>query len=257
MTKARTLDQFYQNMAVPEACALGKRLYKKQFYENGQLNAADKKAFVEDIDEIEWRYTLKPLTINISKLEDETHEYLEIAVLQVLLNAIERSARVAAAMQKAIPYPVLIIFVCGDQLAMNVAEKRINRADSNKIVVEAIHDTGWISLNAPNPLQEAFLTEFSIINFSYRNFFTFYQDMVKRIVALNCAVHTGHYSLNAATDGKNQDRLKNLLQLEKLELEKSQIRNKLKKEKNLSKQVQWNSQIRQITDRIEAIKKEI
>jgi radical SAM superfamily enzyme YgiQ (UPF0313 family) len=257
MTTTMTLDQFYQNMAVPEACDLGKRLYKKQFYENGQLNAADKKAFVEDIDGIEWRYTLKPSTINIPKLEDETHEYLEVAVLQVLLNTIERSSRIAAAMQKAIPYPVLIIFVYGDQLAMNVAEKRINRADSNKIVVETIHDTGWIPFNDPNPLQEAFLKEFSIINFSYRDFFAFYQDMVKRIVALNCAVHTGHYSLNAEIDGKNQNRLQGLRQLEKLELERSQIRNKLKKEKNLSKQVQWNTQIKQITDQIETIKKEL
>ena len=33
MTKAMTLKQFYQNMAVPESCALGKRIYKKQFYE--------------------------------------------------------------------------------------------------------------------------------------------------------------------------------------------------------------------------------
>lgn len=244
-------------MAVPEACGLGKRLYKKQFYENGQLNSSDKKAFVEDIDEIEWRYTLKPSTINIPKLEDETHEYLEIAVLQVFLNAIERSSRIAAAMQKAIPYPVLIIFVCGDRLAINVAEKRINRADSNKIVVEAIHDTGWISLNAPNPLQEIFLNDFSIGNFSYRDFFAFYQDMVKRIVALNCAVHTGHYSLETGMDGRDQGRVHGLRQVEKLELEKSQIRNKLKKEKNLSKQVQWNTQIRQITDRIEAIKKEM
>ena len=71
MTTAMTLEQFYQNMAVPEACALGKRIYKKQFYENGQLNAADKKAFVEDIEGIEWRYTLKPSTINIPKLEGQ------------------------------------------------------------------------------------------------------------------------------------------------------------------------------------------
>lgn len=257
MTTTMTLDKFYQNLAVPEACGLGKRLYKKQFYENGQLNAADKKAFVEDIDGIEWRYTLKSSTINIPKLEDETHEYLEVAVLQVLLKATDRSSRISAAMQKAIPYPVLIVFVCGDQLAMNVAEKRINRADSNKIVVEAIHDTGWINLNNQNSIQTAFLNDFSITNFSYGNVFSFYQDMVKRIVALNCAMHTGNYSLNAAIDGQNEDRHHRLRQLEKLEQEKTQLRNKLKKEKNLSKQVQWNTQIKQITSQIETIKKEL
>lgn len=257
MTQQNSIDQFYKNMAIPDDCLLGKRLFKKQFYENGQLNAADKKAFVEDIDGIEWRYTLKPGTINIPRFEDDTHEYLEIAILQILLTSGNRVARIAGAVQKAIPYPIMIVFICGDKMALNVAEKRINRADSNKIVIEAIHDTGWISLTDTDPLQKAFLSDFSITNFSYRDFFTFYQDMVKRIIALNCAVHTGHYSLNTAINGNKQDRLHRLRQLEKLEQEKNEIRNKLKKEKNLSKQVQWNTRIKTITDRVEELRQGI
>ncbi len=257
MTAAITIEGFYQNMAVPESCTLGKRIYKKQFYENGQLNAADRKAFVEDIDGIEWRYTLKPSTINISKLEDETHEYLEVAILHVLLTVIERSARIAAAIQKAIPYPVLIIFVCGDRLALNAAEKRINRADSNKIVIENVHDTGWISLDTPEPWQTDFLADFRVTNFSYRNFFAFYQDMVQRIVALNCAVHTGRYSLRTETGGSGVDRLQALRHMEKLQQERNETRNKLKKEKNLGTQARLNTRVKQITDRIEAIKQEL
>lgn len=257
MTETMTLDQFYQNMAVPDACALGKRIYKKMFYDNGQLNAADKKAFVEDIGGIEWRYTLKPSTINIPKLEDETHEYLEVAVLQVLMNALERTSRIAPAIQKAVPYPLLIIFICGDQLSLNAAEKRINRADNNKIVVETMHDTGWISLSKLEPWQGDFLNDFRVTNFSYRNFFDFYQDMRKRIVALNCAVHTGRYSLHTETDGSSANRVEMLRQMEKLNQERMEIRNKLKTEKNLGTQVQLNTQIKQITDRIEAAKQEL
>jgi hypothetical protein len=257
MTTAMTLGQFYQNMAIPEACVLGKRIYKTQFYENGQLNAADKKAFVEDIDGIEWRYTLKPATVNIPRFEDVTHEYLEVAVLQVLLTAIERSTRIAAAMQKAIPYPVLIIFVCGNQLALNAAEKRINRSDSNKIVVETAYDTGWISMSTLEPWQADFLGDFCITNFSYRNFFEFYQDIVNRIVALNCAVHTGRYSLDTENSASGASRLEALRQLEKLQQERTETHNKLKKEKNLGTQVQLNTRIKQIMDRIEAIKQEL
>ncbi len=252
MTTAITLDQFYQNMALPEACALGKRIYKKQFYDNGQLNATDKKAFVEDIESIEWRYTLKPSTINIPKLEDETHEYLEVAILQVLLTASGRSARIAMAMQKAIPYPVLIIFVCGGQLALNVAEKRINRSDSNKIVVETVHDTGWISLQEPEQWQTDFLNDFKATNYSFRNFYDFYIDIVKRIIALNCACHTGQYSL-----GTSVDRVEALRQMEKLQQERVETSNKLKKEKNLGTQVQLNTRIKQIAENIEAIKSEL
>jgi len=252
MTTAITLDQFYQNMALPEACALGKRIFKKQFYDNGQLNAADKKAFVEDIESIEWRYTLKPSTINIPKHEDETHEYLEVAILQVLLTAIGRSARIAMAMQKAIPYPVLIVFVYGGQLLLNVAEKRINRADSNKIVVETVHDTGWIPLQEQEQWQTDFLNDFRVANFSYRNFFDFYKDIVQRIIALNCAIHTGKYSL-----GTSVDRVEALRQMEKLQQERFETGNKLKKEKNLGTQVELNTRIKRITDSIDTLRKNL
>ncbi len=250
-------EQFYQNMAVPDACALGKRIYKKQFYENSQMNAADKKAFAGDIDAIEWRYTLKPETINIQLFEDSTHEYPDVAILQVRLKSGRRMARIAQVIQKAIPYPVLIIFVWEDQIALNVAEKRISRADTNKIVVEAVHDTEWISLGDPEPWQADFLADFCVTRFSYRNFFAFYQDMVKRIVALNCGRHTGCYSPEPVSGGSVAERIHIFRQLEELQQEEAAIRNKLKKEKNLGTQVQLNMQVKQIKDRIEVMKTEL
>jgi len=48
-----------------------------------------------------------------------------------------------------------------------------------------------------------------------------------------------------------------LKQVEKLQQEKSEIQGKLKKEKNLGTQVQLNTRIKQIGDRIEAIKSEL
>lgn len=260
MTDIRTIDQFHENLAVPDACHLGKRLFKKQFYEHGQLGATDKKAFVEDIDNIEWRYTLKPSTINIPKLEDHGREYLEIAILQVMLNVADRHLRIASVIQKAIPYPLVIVFVCGSRLAITAAEKRINRADANKIVTEASYDTGWIDLAARDAAQAVFLADFRVTNFSYRNLYDFYQGAVARIIALNCAVHTGRYALQAEanmTPKGNTERLEALRQIEKFHKERSELRNKLKKEKNLGSQVSLNTKIKQLNDRIEAVRNEL
>jgi DNA uptake protein ComE-like DNA-binding protein len=255
-TTPTSLATFYDHLAVPESCLLGKRLFKKQFYENAQLNATDKKTFIEDIDNIEWRYTLKPTTLNIPRFEDENHEYLEVALLQVTISSGNRYKRIAEVMQKAIPYPLLIVFVWenegAEQIALNAADKRINRADSNKIVVESLHDTGWINLAQPEAWQQVFLDDFQLGRFSYRNLYDFYQDIVRRIVALNCATHTGHYEL--APDNKKTDRLDSLRQLEQLQQQRAELRNKLKKEKNMGTQVQLNTQVKQINDRIESIK---
>lgn len=257
MSDIRSIEEFYENLGLPEACALGKRLFKKQFYEHGQLGAADKKPFVEDIEGIDWAYTLKPSTINIPKLEDDTHEYLEIAVLQVMLSAIERHARIATVIQKAIPYPLLIVFVRGNGLAVNAADKRINRADANKIVVEATYDTGWIDMSAVSTEQQAFLSDFRVSNFSFRNLYAFYQDAVERIIALNCASHSGRYESPSEKTKPKADRLEALRQMEKLHQERAEVRNKLKKEKNLGKQVSLNTRIKQLSDRIEAIRNDI
>lgn len=260
MTNIRSIEEFHENLAVPETCTLGKRLFKKQFYEHGQLGATDKKAFVEDIDGIEWRYTIKPSTVNVPKLEDDTHEYLEIAILQVVLTVGDRHLRIASVIQKAIPYPLMIFFVCGSRLAVNAADKRVNRADANKIVTEASYDTGWIDLAAPEAAQAAFLSDFRVTNFSYRNLYDFYQDAVARIIALNCAVHTGRYALQGkasdAPKGKTE-RLEALRQIEKFQQERNELRNKLKKEKNLGSQVSLNTKIKQLGERIEAVRNEM
>lgn len=242
---------------MPEGCVLGKRLFKKQFYEHGQLGAADKKAFVEDIEGIDWSYTLKPSTINIPKLEDDTHEYLEIAVLQVKLSVAERHSRIAAVIQKAIPYPLLIIFVHDQHLAISTADKRINRADANKIVVEAVYDTGWIDTSSPSDEQDAFLADFRVTKFSFRNLYDFYQDAVGRIIALNCAAHSGKYESPTTKGRPKAVRLEALRQLDKLHQKRTETRNKLKKEKNLGTQVSLNTQIKQLSDSIEAIRKDI
>ena len=252
-----TIENFYSNLAVPEPCYLGKRLFKKHFYENGQLNATDKKAFKEDIESIEWKYTLKPSTINIQIFEDDTHEYLEVALIQVTLSSNKRHSRIAEVIQKAIPYPVVIVFSYGSSIALNVGMKRINRADSNKMVVESYHDTGWIPFESPEVWQNSFLDALQIKKLSFQNFFQFYQDIAERITAYNCAVHTGAYLLTPSAQGESVDRGEALRELERLERELCELRNKLKKEKNLGNQVQLNTQSKQIKDRMDAIKAEI
>ena len=248
---------FYDRLVVPEACLLGKRLFKKQFYEHAKLATADKHAFADDIDRIDWSYTLKPSTINIPKLEDDKHEYLEVAILQVMLSSISRHARIAAVIQRAIPYPLLIVFVRGESIAINAADKRIHRADANKIVVEATYDTGWIDASAPNAEQNAFLSDFCVANFSFRNLYEFYQDMVVRIIALNCAAHSGRYKSPSEMAKPKADRLSSLRKIEELHQERADLRGKLKGEKNLGTQVNLNTRNKQISDSIKAIRKSI
>ena len=69
-------------LQLPEACHLGKRVFKKLFHEHAPLKAADARALRDDVDTIVWQHTLKPTTIAIPAFQDDEREYLEIAVLE-------------------------------------------------------------------------------------------------------------------------------------------------------------------------------
>lgn len=246
---------FYPALNIPEACYLGKRVFKKLFYDHTTLNATDKKAFSNDIDTIEWIYTLKPSTINIPRYEDDDCEYLEIAIIEVKLKDTARYKRIGQIIQRAIPYPAMVIFKHNTSIALNLALKRINRADQNKIMVETFHDTHWMNLEHPSDEETAFFKSLDCMNFSFNHFYGWYADLLQRVVALNCARISGNYTMDS--NDSDIDRIEELREIYDLEQEQNKLRSQLKKETQFSQQVELNMQIKKITEQINTHKSRI
>jgi len=237
------IEAFYHKLAIPDACFLGKRIYKKLFYENVSLNSTDKKAFSEDIEEIQWRYTLKPETINIARFQDDEREYDEVAILQVTLKSPKHYKRIAQVIQKGIPYPVWLIFLDGTRLAFSLADKRINRADRDKIRVEAFYETDWMNLENLSEIEQAFIEQCVITRFSYQHFYAFYVDLTARVIALQCAYLNGNYALE--NDLTRQQRLELLNSIRHKQQHLTELRSALKKENPFNQKVQLNIKIKQ------------
>jgi hypothetical protein len=250
------IDALYEKMKIPESCWLGKRVYKKLFHENTKLTATDKKALRDDVDTIFWQYTLKPTTIQIQPYEDDHQEYHEVALLQVDLKETGRVNRLAEIIHRAIPYPLFVVFVFDMTCSISLAYKRFSQAEKEAIVAEGFQATDWLDVTNPTEIQVAFLDSLDILTWSHTHFFAFYRAAMARVIALACAEYTGRYSLEIPNGLSVDDQVRKLKQVEKLQQEKSEIHGKLKKEKNLGTQVQLNTRIKQITDRIEAIKSE-
>ncbi|MGO4814226.1 DUF4391 domain-containing protein [Cupriavidus sp. 2MCAB6] len=255
-----TLEAFIDHLSIPRSCELNKPVFKKLFLENGVLDIADKTALKDDVDKIRWLYTLKPATINIAAYVDSDRDFSEIAVLQVELISAKRLKRIATFMQRSIPYPLILVFSQDNQVCLSIADKRINQADKEKWVVEDILYTDWIDLAAPTLAQATFLEDCNINSFSFTNFLSFYKSLTERVIAMNCATHSGRYE-RGTTDNieskQSEGRLERLRELEKLNLQKIEIANKLKKEKQLGRQVELNTKIKQINDVIEQFKESI
>jgi hypothetical protein len=246
---------FYDYMAIPEKCLLNKPLFKKLFQEHADLDITDKKVLKDDIDKIRWVYTLKPSTLNIEPYMDDVREYDEIAIIQIDLTSAERAQRIAAFVNKAIPYPVVLVFSFANKIAISVADKRINQVDKSKWMIEDAWITAWFNPDAPNEAQQKFMQDLIIKNLSFVNFYAFYTDIKNRIIALNTADKSGSYSLTSGDGAIN--RAEALRELEKLEQEKAELQKKLVKEKQMGRQVEMTTKIKKYADQINGLKESL
>jgi hypothetical protein len=239
------IDLVYDSMDIPDACQLGKRIFKKLFQEHASLGPTDKKAFREDIDTITWQYTLKPSTIQIQSYMDNQHEYLELAILQVDLKTQKRTSRIAEVLHRAIPYPLLIVFAFDKMCALSTAHKRFSQAEKEAIIAEDFLITDWIDLSAPTAVQKEFLASFAIAGLPHTHFFAFYSAIADRLIALECARFTGKYRLESLADTREPRRTR-LAACHELEGRIAEYRIAIKKEMQFNRQVELNTKIKEL-----------
>jgi len=248
-------DSFRDSLNIPTLCELNKPLFKKTFQDSGMLDAADKKCLKDDVEKIKWLYTLKPSTINIAPYADKEREYPEVAILHVVLSNSSKVKRIASFINRSIPYPLILLFTCEIEgqmsLAVSLADKRTNQVDKEKWVIGDQFITQWMSLLNQSTVKKKFLHSLAINKLSFTNFYVFYKSFIDRVIALNCAEHSGEFTLGV---GDNIDRLAILKEMETLTSKKSEIASRLKKEKQMGRQVELNTQIKQINDKIAEIK---
>ena len=178
------IEALYEKMMIPESCRIGRRVYKKLFHENANLGVTDGKALRDDVDTVFWQYAFKPTTIPIRPYADDQREYLEIALLQVNLKQPRRVNRLAEIIHRAIPYPLIIVFVADTTCLISLAYKRFSQTEKEAIVAEDFQTTGWLDLEHPTEPQMAFLDNFNISTWPHTNLFAFYRAAMDRVIAL-------------------------------------------------------------------------
>lgn len=248
-------EAFYDYMNIPKKCLLNKSLFKKLFQEHADLDITDKKALKDDVDKIRWVYTLKPSTVNIAAYSDDVREYDEIAIIQVDLSSANRAQRIAAFVNKAIPYPIVLIFNFANTIAISVADKCINQTDKSKWIVQDAWMTEWFDPNTPNEVQQQFMQGMSIKSLSFVNFYAFYTDIKSRVVALSAASRSGSYQV--VSHEKEEDRRENLKRITELEKEITELRSALKKEMQFNKKLKLNVLVKECQEAIEQLEQSL
>ncbi|MDA0145975.1 DUF4391 domain-containing protein [Vibrio sp. RW] len=285
-------DVVYEHLALPDSTYLGTRITKKMILENNDLSSSDKKLVNEVVQSVEWVNTLKRETLNIPTYVTEMVEYTEVAVLKVTLKADDSNLgklklslinKVAKLFHTLIPYPVILMIELDGQLAISLADKRINQSDSSKLVIEHYYNSQWFSVVSLKRNEKEFLNDFTLKNVSSVNYYELYQDFISMLLALEASYISGSYSTKSSrisnvaksefgssqeenvdhsddsishetfNEMSNEEKSHLLKELASLEAELTNIRNKLKKEVQMNEKMRLNVQARKVKQAISAI----
>lgn len=135
-----------------------------------------KRFIVDDIDEVVILAIFNQDTINIPPYKDEEVNYSEVYFIHVTLRSEKHMERIAEIIERTIPNPSCIIFSCGDRISIAVAEKRLNKAESGKQVVEWCFRSPWVNVTAPSESEARFLDALNIKNFTFSDLRKWYSE---------------------------------------------------------------------------------
>jgi len=234
---------FYERLGLPNTSLVDRRIYKKMVLDNGQLTAAHKKILSQDVTKLTWKYALKADTVQVLPYEDAEREYLEVAVVEAMLSSRNRASRIAEMIQRAIPYPVLLVMVEGHGICLNVAHKRFSLAQKGSIVAEDFLSSPW-SGKTSTEIDEAFYHALSLRNLCQVDFYALYRTMVQAVLARACAELTGHFVLDAG--GSQTDRRQRLDRCHETQRELVGLRAAIGKQDRFADQVELNTRIKEL-----------
>jgi len=240
------MNDILEYFDIPNSCKVSKKLDKKEFIENFQLNVNDRKVLSKVIERITLEYLLNQDTINISTFSDEEKDYSEIAIIKVKITDKSKLKTINKIIQE-IPYPLIVVYQCESEISICISSKRINKSDSSKLVVEEDHFTDWINLEELNDLDIEFLNNLKSSQHSFVDFFSFYESYLKLVIAYNVSKYSGSI--------KKSDNSKEILsEIHKVELQISELKNKIKKETNFNDKVGLNIKLKKLNDNLKKLK---
>lgn len=239
------VDDLLGALDLPTSCLVDQRVPKKLLLENGAPTAADKRHINEGIEELLWLAVLKPTTIGVPEYCDETREYLEIAVLRLTLRTGARTTRLIELAHRAIPYPVLLLTEQGAQPGVSAANKRWSQGEAGKTVVDgevvAVEwDAGRDAARWP-----AFRDALALGCQPRETLYALYRGWIDTLLALQAARITGAFAV--ATNAEDAVARDNALkECARLEAEMVRVRAAAAKEKQISKQVALNLNLKRL-----------
>ena len=215
-------------LGLPKSTEFNKRIPKQKFYENLSVTPALKRVFIDQIKVIYWRNKVAATTMNLAAGDIVT----EVEVFEVKLATPQLDISVLRQIDKEIPYHIVFLLEYDGKYQAWTAYKEAAASGNNAFKVGTYYHTEWLP-ESELPLKVDGLS----IDKVYENF-------VRQIAG-------------DALQGESAESLKESVERDarRQELQKqiTALQAKVRKEKQLNKQVQLNTELKKLKKDLEAL----
>jgi hypothetical protein len=211
----------------PKQAEFNRVVPKNKIYAHATVSKRLKELFVAQVAEIVWKYKLSPETTNLPARSGIN----EIQIFEIFLRTPVIDGSVLTAIDKAISFPLFFQLIHGDTIGFAGSYKRPSEVDGVKWVIEASFRT------EPQPIAK---------------------DRPPLPVALDLAslyeqILRCHVPLSARHEEGIADQIGRYLALEAQVKRLHQLENRLAREKQFNRKVQFNGELREVRNKIDRL----
>ena len=206
-------------LGLPKSTEFNRRIPKQKFYENLSVTPALKRVFIEQIKVIYWRNKIAATTMNLAAGETVT----EVEIFEVRLNDPKLDVSVLQQIDKEIPYHIIFLLEYDGKYQAWTAYKEEAASGSNAFKVGTYYHTDWLP-ESELPLKIDGL-----------NIDKVYENFVRQIAG---------DALQADSNESLKESVERAERRQQLEKQIATLQTKVRKEKQLNKQIQLNAELK-------------
>ena len=214
-------------IGLPKTTEFNKRIPKQKFYENMDISPALKKIFVEQVRIIYWKNKIAASTTNLAAGTDVT----ELEVFEVRLSSPVLDDSLLRQIDKEIPYHILFLLEYRGKYQAWIGYKEAAASGNKAFKVNGYYHTEWL-VEDELPLKLEGLNVDAV-----------YENFVRQIAGDKLKTEAAGESLkeSVARDEQKQALQKQIATLQA----------KIRKEKQLNKQMQMNNELKKLKKKLE------
>jgi len=216
-------------LGLPKTTEFNKRIPKQKFYENMDISPALKKVFVEQVKIIYWKNKIAASTTNLAAGSEVT----ELEVFEIRLNSPVLDDGLLRQIDREIPYHILFLLEYEGKYQAWIGYKEAAASGNKAFKVKGYYYTEW------------FVEDELPLKMEGLNIDVVYENFVRQIAGDKLSTEKTGESLKESVEREEQRQT--------VQKQIEALKAKIKKEKQLNKQMEMNNELKKLKRELEEI----